>query len=338
MAHDRQQAALDVHRDGLAAWLDSLIERVAAVYDGSGAAAFHTARSIVDDDAVAERIVEQAFREIAPATMNGLSAKAAGLAVRSTTRRLAHEAWRAVEALGSDARPTLRVLAPDTIDHLRPDQRIALELAVLEGLPVSDIADRMQSSPSVIHRVLGAALIALKSGRPIPAALSLRDWREAQRAWNALSIGHPDRRTHALAVAYAWLEFQESTRTIQPDEAILIGDEARRYIAASANAARVFGRRSVVGLRVGDLTTEHVRRAIPNVWAKLVAHGSTSGTFDSDRPGQTPLRIRFQAYADRPLAGLFVIRLRVIAASDEVPNVAPQIRSVGPAMAQASAG
>jgi hypothetical protein len=96
-------------------------------------------------------------------------------------------------------------------------QREALELAVLEHLKVSsEIAERMQTSSSVVHRLLRDALVAVDSRVPPSTSATLTRWREAERAWSRSPSDDPARPGQAVAVAHAWLDYQTVTGGCRP--------------------------------------------------------------------------------------------------------------------------
>ncbi len=49
------------------------------------------------------------------------------------------------------------------LDHLKPEYRQAVELRYLDGLPVAEVADRMNRSEGSIHMLLGRALKKLRN-------------------------------------------------------------------------------------------------------------------------------------------------------------------------------
>ncbi|CAN5580874.1 hypothetical protein BH20CHL7_BH20CHL7_06460 [soil metagenome] len=302
---------VNVHRDGLAAVPGSAVPGLALTHVGSayerfGPLAYQTAIQVSGDAAAAEAIVEQVFTASRSTMWAAMAVEHVGPAILGEVRRLSHAARRSA----ASSRPTVPLSADgpgmEAMTWLRPAQRVALELAYIEGLPVRAVAERMQRPVSGVNQLLADALHSVKEpvARPIKRILS--DWRAERRAWDALPDGHPGRLERSLAVAEAWLEYQAGADAILPEEAVLIVDRDRRYIAVTPNAARMFGRRSVVGLYVDDLTAENVRAGTPDVWATFVADGSLAGEYYGDRPAQPPIRLHYRAFADRPLPGLFV--------------------------------
>ncbi len=314
---------LHVHRDGSTAVPGSAVTQVGTAYDRFGPEAYRTAVQVSGDAAAAEAIVEQVFTATLSAMWADMPVEHAGPAVLGEVRRLSHAARRSAESEHQPVPLSADGPGVEAMTWLRPAQRVALELATIEGLPVRDIAERMQRPVSVVNQMLTDALHSVKARVARPLAAIVEDWRTEQRAWDALPDGHPGRLERSLAVAEAWLEYQAETDAILPDEAILIVDRDRRYIAVTPNAARMFGRRSVVGLYVEDLTAENVRADTPDVWAEFVADGSSTGEYYGDRPGQPPFRLHFTAFADRPLPGLFVSRVTAMEpATARVPMAA----------------
>jgi len=177
---------------------------------------------------------------------------------------------------------------------------------VLEDLKVSEIADRMQTTPSVVHRELGDALRAVDAGERPSVAMTLGRWRDAEQRWAQLPATSPGRPAQGAAVAHAWLDFQVASDAIPPRTVILVTDTSRRFVTASGNAGWMMGRPSMIGLRIDDITADYAQPLVPELWNVFGANGSMSGDYDCDRPGQAPIRVSFIAVWGRPLPDLHV--------------------------------
>lgn len=197
----------------------------------------------------------------------------------------------------------------DDLSRLPGAERVALELSAIEGLQVAAIAERMQLSMACIHRLLGEGSTSLESGTEPTPAMLLQQWRDAQRGWERMRDGDPARLGQAAMVAHAFVTFQEATGSIPVGHAVLVTDGARRYVAVSSGAAALMGRRTLVGLRVDDVTPEAGRAMLPTIWARFLADRSMAGEYAVDRPGQDPISLAFRADTDRPLPGLQVSHL-----------------------------
>ena len=320
----RRTVVLDVYRDGCPGAAGCATNWAEAVYDRSGATAYRVAARVLGEGAAAESVVEQAFREVQTSAADGLSVEAGGAAVEAATLRLANAA-RGTEdraptaALTIDAVATpplaeaslrkggvLRALSGRALARLLSTQREALELSVLEDLKVGEVAERMQTTPAAVHGHLRDALLAVGSGVPPSAALTLARWRDAQRSWAQLPAHHGARSERALAVVHAWLDYQIASSSVRPETVILVTDAKRRFVAASGNAAQTLGRPSVVGLRIDDITAAYARPLVPELWNLFDANGGMSGEYDCDRPGQLPIRTQFRGIWGRPLPELQV--------------------------------
>jgi hypothetical protein len=184
--------------------------------------------------------------------------------------------------------------------------REALELSVLEDLKVSQIAERMRTTPAAVHGIFREALLAVRAGVRPSAATTLARWRDAERGWAVLSDRHPARHAQSAAVAHAWLDFQVASRAIPAETVVLVTDGERRFVAASANAGQTLARPAVVGLRIDDITASYARPLVPELWTLFDANGRMQGEYDCDRPDQAPIRTKFRGIWGRPLPDLQV--------------------------------
>ncbi|HUS20439.1 MAG TPA: hypothetical protein VMZ66_00325 [Aeromicrobium sp.] len=319
----RRTVVLDVHRDGTPEAATRAVRWTEAVYELSGTAAYRAAARILGEGAAAELIVEHAFREICRSVVVDTSVEAGGAAVEAAALRLASEA-RAEEAAPSDAMPEASAAEPllagaslriggvrrsvsgVALAGMLSSQRAALELALLEDLKVSEIAERMQTRPSVVNGHLKDALLAVGSGVTPSASTTLARWREAQRSWLQLPAGHAARPGRALDVAHAWLDFQGATNAVRSGTVVLVTDPDRRFVAATGNAGRMLARPSVIGHHIDDITAEYARPLVPELWTVFREIGSMDGDYDCDRPGLAPIRIPFHGTWGRPLPDLQV--------------------------------
>lgn len=272
----------------------------------------------------AELVVEQAFREIRGLADAGASVAAAGAAVETAAIRLANQAREASETAPSetvmiDSAPQAalaetsirrggarRALSGRALDTLLSSQREVLELSILEDLKVSAIADRMQTTPTVVHGHLRDALLAVSDGTPPTAEETLARWRDAQRAWAELPPNDPARPERSRSVAHAWLDFQVASHAVPGETVVLVTDTHRRFVTASANAASMLGRPSVVGMQIDDVTAAYARPLVSELWTLFDANGSMAGEYDCDRPRQAPIRIPFRGIWGRPIPDLQV--------------------------------
>lgn len=319
----RRTVVIDVYRDGPPEAAARAVRWAEAVYDRSGTSAYRLAARILGEGGAAEWAVEQAFRDLRRSVPDDLSVEAGGAAIEAAAVRLANRARAAGHApsdeIASDpvaapalAETSLRkgavrtVLSGRALARLLSSQREALELSVLEDLKVRDIAERMQTTPSIVHAHLNDALVAVGHGEPPSAETTLARWRETQRDWAALPAHHRARREHGLAAAHAWLDYQVASRAVSPKTVVLVTDTDRRFVATSGNAAQTFGRPSVAGLRIDDVTAAYARPLVPELWTLFDANGSMNGEYDCDRPGQVPVRTEFRGVWGRPLPDLQV--------------------------------
>ena len=317
----RRTVVIDVWRDGLTTDVDHVTRWANAVYDQGAGPAYRAAMRIVGDTGAAEAILEQAFRELIRQEPRGASVEDAVRHLGAAVVRLATTMRMSTPAEGSRpetladpplAGTTLRLgaarapLSRDVVDSLLSRQRVALELAVVEDLKVPAIADRLRTTPSVVHHLLKDALEAVRSGSRPSAATALASWREAQRAWGQLPPGHRERQQRALNVAHTWLDYQVASGAIPANTVVLVTDADRRFVAASANAAQTFGRASLIGPHIDDVTPGYARPVLPELWDLFDSNGSMHGDYDCDRPGQSPIRIPFRGIWGRPIPDLQV--------------------------------
>lgn len=315
---------LEAFRDGSEAQASFARGWAGAVYDQSGPAAYRAASRVLGEGRTSEDIVEEAFRRIAPTVQTGLSVQAAGLQVEAHVIDLATRAAEtqamppAEEALLPQPEipelattwirrgPVRRSLRGDALACLLSSQREALELSVLENLKVNAIADRMQTTPSAVHRELGDALRAVDAGERPTTAETFGRWRQAELRWGQLPPTDPARPAQASTAAHAWIDFQVASGAIPAGTVILVTDASRRFVTASGNAGLMMGRPSMVGLRIDDITPDYAQGLVSELWDVFAANGSMSGDYDCDRPGQVPIRIPFRGIWGRPLPDLQV--------------------------------
>lgn len=320
----RRTVALDVYRDGHPGSDAVAMPWVEAVFDQVGTSAYRAAARILGDGAAAEWVVEQAFRDLRRSVTGGWSLETGAAAIEAAAVRLANAAYVTGHAPQTDHVPTAgvaesalaetslrkggvcRVLSNRSLATLLSSQREALELSLLEDLKVTSIADRMQTTPAVIHRHLNDALLAVESGEPPSATTTLARWREAERGWAELPAHHRARPESGLSAAHAWLDYQVASKAVSPETIVLVTDTDRRFVATSGRAAHTFGRPSLVGLQIDDVTAAYARPLVPELWTLFDANGSMSGEYDCDRPGQDPVRTQFRAVWGRPLPDLQV--------------------------------
>ncbi len=317
----RRTVIVDVWRDGLTTDVDSVTRWANAVYDQGAGAAYRAALRIVGDTGTAAAILEDAFREVIRQEPRPSSVEDAVRHFEASVVRLANAIRGSTPT--QDQRPerladpaltgsTLRLgaarapLSRDAVDSLLSRQREALELAVVEDLKVPAIADRLRTTPSVVHTLLKEALEAVRSGSRPSRATALARWREAQRAWGQLPSGHRERQQGALTVAHTWLDYQVASGAIPPRTVVLVTDADRRFVATSANAAQTFGRASMIGPYIDDVTPGYARPMVQELWDLFDSSGSMHGDYDCDRPGQSPIRIPFRGIWGRPIPDLQV--------------------------------
>ena len=325
----RRTVVLDVYRDGLpgaAARADRWTE---AVYEWSGAAAYRAVVRILGEGAAAESVVERAFREVRRSTPAGSSVEGAGADIEAAAVRLANEALAAEGRSDSDrgpqppSQPTpglvgtslrhgarRRLLSARAVASLVAAQRQALELTVLEDLKVREAAERMRTTSSIVHRHLRDALLAVGAGQRPSASATLARWREAERAWAQARTDNVARAERAVAVAHAWLDYQVAAVAVPADTVLLVTAADRTFVATSSAGAQMFGRPSLVGLRIDDVTAHYARPLVPELWTTFDSTGGMHGMYDCERPGQESIRVPFHGVYGRPLPDLQVGYLR----------------------------
>ncbi len=314
---------LDVYRDGRPGAETLALRWAEAVYERSGTNAYQSAARILGEGVEAERVVEQAFCDLRGSMPSNLSVEAGGAAIEAAALRLANDreaghaqplpaavpdaaADAALAAMSVRKGGVRRVLSPTALARLLSSQRAALELSVLEGLKVRDIAERMQTTTAVVHRHLRDALVAVGSGDPPSANVTLARWREARRGWAELPPHHRSRPERGMDAAHAWLDHQIASSAVSPTIVVLVTDVRRRFLATSERAGRTLGRPSLVGLRIDDITAAYARPLVPELWTLFEANGSMNGEYDCDRPDQLPVRTQFRGVWGRPLPDLQV--------------------------------
>lgn len=320
----RRTVVLDVYRGG-AASTEPDVRWLGAVYDLCGAAVYRVAARILGDGPRAEQVVERAFANAWHAR-GGVSVEDGATVAEAAVRRLVVEAR-------TDDTPTTpsdtddvdvatpgqialrigsvrRALSGPVLARLGAAPRAAVELAVLEGLKVREIAERMQTSQAVVARYLKEALLAAGSNVTPSAPMTLERWRAAQREWSELPTGHPEKPQRRREVAYAWLDCQLATSAVPEGTIVLVTDADRRFVATSPTAGAMLGRPSVVGLRIDDITADYARPMVDGLWTIFDENGSMDGDYDCDRPGQEPIRVGFRGVWGRPLPDLQVGYLR----------------------------
>ena len=321
--------ALDVYRDGPPGAASRVARWATAVYDRSAVPAYRIAAAVLGEGPAAESVLQQAFGEVRRGVpddplVDDSSLDAAVEAVQAAARRLALNAVAARHAAADEPSPrpaaeengltgvalrtgsVRRVLTSRALSSLLSIQRHALELAVLEDLKVPQIAERMETSPAEVSRLLRDGLLTVGNATPVSAPQCLERWREAERGWRALPPAHPGRPSEARAVAHAWLDYQVASRGIRSDTTVLITDAARRFIATTAGAATAVGRPSIAGLRIDDITASYARPRVSELWSLFDDNGGMQGEYDCDRPEQTPVRFPFRGIWGRPLPDLQV--------------------------------
>lgn len=320
----RRTVALDVYRDGVPGVMDRTVRWTQAVYDLSGAGAYRAAAQVLGDGRAAEGAVERAFREVRPSAVSMPSVEAGGAAVEAASRRIAADLATSHDAAPADTPPDGTVGSPSStglslrrgsvqrrltgraLASLNSAQREALELAVLEELKVRAVAERMQTTASVVHAHLRDALLAVDSGEPLSAPETLRRWRAALGAWGAIPEGHRERPEQATAVAHAWLDYQTTSRAVPAGTIVLVTDSNRRFVATSGNAGETFRRPSLVGLQIDDVTASYAKPLLPDLWNIFDANGGMRGEYDCDLPDTAPARFPFHGVWGRPVSELQV--------------------------------
>ncbi|HUQ77972.1 MAG TPA: hypothetical protein VM427_03760 [Patescibacteria group bacterium] len=318
----RRTIVLEVYRDGVPGTRDGRLARARAVYDACATRVYRIAVATLGEGLDAETVVERAFAELWP-DLDGLSLAAAEAVVTAAGRRLADEgraarrepaststadAPVAPPLAGASLRigPRRRTLRADTLARLPSAEREALELAVLADLKIGAIAERLQTTAQVVQRVLRSALLGAGSNAPLTAASTLERWRHTQRQWMRLPADDSTRPAASAAVAHTWLDYQVASGGVSADTTVVITDSDRRFVAATANAGATFGRPSIIGLRIDDVTPAYARPLLPDLWTIFDEVGGMEGDYDCDRSGQDPVRLPFRGVWARPIPTLQV--------------------------------
>ncbi len=92
----------------------------------------------------------------------------------------------------------------------------------------------------------------------------------------------------------------------RPDApAILVADDARRYVHATPAAAALSGRSvaRLLTMRVGDVARPSEREAIPEAWSRFMEEGSMQGPYVLERPDGSEVGVRFASKANAPWPG-----------------------------------
>ena len=326
----RHTIVVDVDRDGLVR--RAVLERVDRLYAHSGRAAYRAAAEIVGEGSLAEDIVASAFADVRETLTDDWSVDVVGAAVVAAARRLAQVAapketsgpdraeagpspseWAGASVLRRGARIAL---SGSAVESLLSSEREVLELAVLEDLKVSAIAERTRTTPTEVNHRLRDGILALRGGARPSAADTLRRWRAAEDARAKLAPHDATRPTQTVAVAHAWLDYQAATGAIAAGTVALVTDTDRRFIATSSGAGDLMGRGSVVGLHIDDVTPTYARALLPELWGVFDANGEMHGDYDCERPGRDPGRVPFQGVWGRPARDLQVGMLHAGAARD----------------------
>lgn len=320
----RRTVVLDVYRDGVPGVRDERLRRHRAAYEQYAGGVYGVAVRALGEGSDAEAVVERAFAELWHAAADGMSIDAVEAALNAAAVRLATEAQelRDAEPASSDALqrrsatplsgatlrigPRRRTLRADTVARLPSAEREALELAVLEDLKVNAIAERTQLTARAVHGLLRNALLTAGSGaRPTPQS-TLARWRDAEQHWMRLPNDDGGRAAAGFAVAHSWLDYQVASGGISDETTVVITDTSRRFVASTANAGVAFGRPSLIGLRIDDVTATYARRLVPELWDMFDRSGGMEGDYDCDRPDQDPVRLPFRGVWGRPLPTLEV--------------------------------
>jgi PAS domain-containing protein len=87
--------------------------------------------------------------------------------------------------------------------------------------------------------------------------------------------------------------------------AILLADDQRRYVHATAAAARLTGRplARLLTMRVEDIAPAAGREAVAGRWQQFLEQGSMEGPFLIERPDGTSVEVLFTAKANVPWPG-----------------------------------
>lgn len=144
-------------------------------------------------------------------------------------------------------------------------------------------------------------------------------WRSAERRLEASADDQSDRSALIEDVIHAWLAYQAASTADGPDEIVLIADATRRYVAATDNAAVLFGR-DPVGLRIDDVSVQRPPD-LESTWDAFTSGRSMEGEYDVMGSADRVVRVRFRAFANVPLPGFFASHIVVVPAADELGDV-----------------
>ena len=140
----------------------------------------------------------------------------------------------------------------------------------------------------------------------IRAALSA--WRAVERRWRTTPAVDPTYRAACLDVVQAWLSYQ--VLVDDPASFILVVDDDRRYVAASA------GVRAALGYEPAELIGSTTEAIVPTdlvpsaatAWERLLADGEHEGQYRLRGKDQTEVEVRFEARAHHPIPGYHALR------------------------------
>jgi PAS domain-containing protein len=141
-------------------------------------------------------------------------------------------------------------------------------------------------------------------------------WRLAERRLEASTDAQQDRSALIRDVIQAWLAYQAASSTDGPDEIVLIADRNRRYVAASDNAASLFGR-DPVGLCIDEVSPQRADE-LESTWEAFASNRSMEGEYEVLGSADRIVRIRYRAFADVPLPGLFASHIVVLPAAERI--------------------
>jgi PAS domain-containing protein len=107
----------------------------------------------------------------------------------------------------------------------------------------------------------------------------------------------------------------------RPDApAILLADDARRYVHATPAAARLTGRplARLLTMRVEDIAYAAQRAEVVAMWTAFMAQGSMQGPFTLERPDGSPIEVVFAAKANAPWPGVHASLLAPLGEAGEL--------------------
>ncbi len=109
---------------------------------------------------------------------------------------------------------------------------------------------------------------------------------------------------------------------------LLLADNDRRYLFASAAAGRLLGRSParLLGRRVEDLAAPSVRDEVAQMWEAFLRDGSQSGSFDVTRGDGTTVAMQYEARANTPWPG---VHASVLAASSAAVDFNDALAATG---------